>query len=334
MMTADTLTAERGEFNFTMANYAKKIDFFFCFVGFGVFVFCFAVRGSLLHQVLGLRELGVDNLGGLVVATHPLILLSHHITAAVADVGLALDDRGREGCDILVLLSRSGRRSRDRLGRSCGGRLRASRLGRDHSLATRSLGSLGRSALDRGSSLGLLALRLARLLLGGRGGRRSRSGRHRRDLSGRRLASLRHSGLALLGRRPALEAADDVLVSDRAVVRLLLTLLVLLEKRQLSLEHRAVLLSLKALELAASCQQNLANVLREGNPGVGVLLGRQRVLNLLLLLGLLGASSDSRRQLEAAVAERQLHGRLHKGLEVGARHGNEHLRGGHSRGYS
>jgi hypothetical protein len=258
----------------------------------------------LLLEVLGLRELRVD-LGAL-KAAHPVILLRQQVAAAVLEVHLALDLHRSELRDVIraccsgvsassrvATASRLGRRERSNRSRAAAGSRRSG------------LSSLGRGALLSGcdlSGLGPLPLRL----LGCHGWR----GLDRRGLRAARLCSC---GLALLGRRPALEARDDLGVRDAVIVRHLLRLAVRARDglhRQLLLEHSAVLLANKALELGARCQQRGAGALREVDPVVRVLLGGVRVLRLLLLLDLAASRAVG------ADADAALGGERHDGGEV------------------
>ena len=295
---------------------AKKI--LFCFVGFMCFFFCFLnlmlFLCLLVLQVRRLGELGVDGLT--IIAAHPLVLLVEDVAAAVAQVVALVDDNRSELRDITLGLR--GRRRRgnlhlrglDRRGGRSGCRL-CNRLRRGGSRRRSSLGlssSLSRALLLR-RRLSLVAPLALGLLRGRLRGLLRVAASLRRGLAGAGC-----SGGRLLGRRPALEAREQVLVADAVVVGHLLA--VLLNSRQLALNVLAVLLADEALQLTAACQQDLAHVLRELNPAVGLLLGRVGVALLLCLLDLLAHCCVN---LDAALGR---HGQECRELRRGEREGN------------
>ena len=282
-----------------------------------VFLFLFE-EFHLLLEVRRLLEGAVDLLGLVVIAADPLVVLREDVAAAVAQIGDAADLHRRELRDVVELLDGH---------RGCHGRSLGHRRSLSHDSRRRApcLRSLGCSALLSGR--GLRRLRpLALGLLRGRSRRRASSrvrARARASVAGR----LSGGSLALLGRRPALEARDDLLVGDAVVVRHLLLLALVVRDglhRQLLLEHSAVLLPDEALELVASSQQCRASALREVDPVVRVLLGRVRVL---LLLHLLQLAARQRRDAHAALS-----GECHQGGEVG-RSERERERNGLGRGH-
>jgi len=281
-----------------------------------VFSFCFSFDSVylLVLQVRRLGELLVDGLA--IIAANPLVLLVEDVAAAVAQVVALVDDDRCELRDV-ALLDRRGRRRRCNLHlRHLDGRRGRLGLG-DSRRGGRRVSGLGRLlglALLLRSRLRLVAP-LALGLLGGGGRRVLRVAASLR----RGLASAGGGGGRLLRRRPALEASQQVLVVDAVVVGHLLA--VLLNSRQLALDVLAVLLADEALELTAACQQDLAHVLRELNPAVGLLLGRVGVAFLLRLLHLL---ADSGVNLDAALSSHR-----QQGGKLGRREaeGNGHERG-------
>ena len=292
-----------------MFNFTKKnlFVFFLCF---------FLVFSCLLAiEVVGLRKARVDGLAICLQTAHPIVLLIEDVAAAVAHVGSLIEDNLCELHDVaLGLRGRRGRRRRSdldlrlrlRIAHGLGGWRRGLR-GRGRLLCLALLLSRGLCSLAP-LALGLLrgglrhALRVRACLRGG-------------------LASARGGGSALLGRRPLLETGQQVRIADALIVRNLLA--VLLNSRQGALDVLAVLLTDKALELAAALEQHLPHVLRELNPTIGLLLRSVRVTLLLRLLHLLGANSgvnldtvlgrhsEEGRQLRRGQRERDGHERGH-----------------------
>ena len=303
------------------------------FMGFGVsaFLFCFYVFCErsfyLLLKVCRLLEAAVDLLGLLVIATNPVILLRQDIAAAVAEEIHATDLHRSELCDITLGLSGTKRRRPCIRRRCC--RISASSCLSGLSLSGLSLSSLTLSGLSRSALLsgrGLRRLRPLALRLLSRGGSRRRASA-RTSLA----ASLLLSRLALLGRSPALEARQDVAVRDALVIRHLLLLTLGVRDglhRQLLLEHSAVLLADKALQLAPASNQNRARMLRELDPVVSLLLRSIRVLLLLDLLDLatrLGGDADTALGSHCHESREVSRGDLQRERDVGRGHFKEQI---------
>ncbi len=267
-------------------------SFFFCFVGFVLFVSLLTQRLAL--EIGGLLRLLVQR--GAVEVANPEHLLCQHIAAPILEVALATVEERREVLHLVlvILLDLHWRRVR---------------RGRGRRLCLRGLGRVA-LRLSRGLSglaPGLLDLRGRGLSTCSRGSRRSRGGGRGR----RRVRQPLVVGRNDLRRRRGLHKA--VLLQSGGSLQNGL--------------RRGLLLLAGARALIDGGRDLLAHVLRELDPAVWLALGGVRVTLLLLLLGRARGGRRGGRALNGRDGHRDAHGlegrellRVDRHLKIVVRH--------------